>query len=504
MRAFCCCLGLVAVAAFPSSGSAQNDSLPNPVAVGPPIQRIATASALSTEPLGSILSVRELPDGRVLVNDGMRRRLLLMDTTLQAVEVVLDSLSEIANTYGTRPGALLPYHADSTLFVDPASFAMVVIDPAGRVVRVRSVWRVEDVGPVTAGGRFGWPGLDGRGRMVYRVAARPAMPSVMPPQGVPWLPPQPDSAFIVAVDLDTRRLDTLGAIRIPKTEMNLRRRLEGGFAIDQVYNPLPVTDEWAVLADGRVAFVRAIDYRIDYLHPDGSWSSSAKLPYDWQRLTDEDKQSVVDSMRVVQERNATNTYVMLMIRWSNMFSRPYPQGFTVADGWTPMPGIPRDWILPPGVTLPPDYVYACAPGETPAPPAARAPPAAAGARATPGPPARPSCMPAPVMMSGGTAPPPPQQRHVIVMPPKDLPDYRPPLATGAVRADEDGHLWIRTNPPRPVPGGPVYDIIDPAGELVQRLQPPPGYTLVGFGRGRVVYLSMRDASGIHLARVRLR
>jgi hypothetical protein len=33
---------------------------------------------------------------------------------------------------------------------------------------------------------------------------------------------------------------------------------------------------------------------------------------------------------------------------------------------------------------------------------------------------------------------------------------------------------------------------------------PPGYTLVGFGRGRVVYLSMRDQGGIRLARVRLR
>lgn len=33
---------------------------------------------------------------------------------------------------------------------------------------------------------------------------------------------------------------------------------------------------------------------------------------------------------------------------------------------------------------------------------------------------------------------------------------------------------------------------------------PPGYTLVGFGKGKVVYLSTRDAKGIHVARVRLR
>src|SRR5678815_3944219 len=74
--------------------------------IGPPVRRIATASAVSAENLGSIVSTVELPDGRVLVNDGVRRRLLLMDTTLTKVEVVLDSLSEIANMYGQRPGML--------------------------------------------------------------------------------------------------------------------------------------------------------------------------------------------------------------------------------------------------------------------------------------------------------------------------------------------------------------------------------------------------------------
>ena len=86
----------------------------------------------------------------------------------------------------------------------------------------------------------------------------------------------------------------------------------------------------------------------------------------------------------------------------------------------------------------------------------------------------------------------------------DLPDYRPPFTSGAVRADADGNLWIRTIPPHPTPGGVVYDIVSREGGLVDRLQLPPGYSLAGFGQGRVVYLSMRDASGVHLARVRLR
>jgi hypothetical protein len=50
----------------------------------------------------------------------------------------------------------------------------------------------------------------------------------------------------------------------------------------------------------------------------------------------------------------------------------------------------------------------------------------------------------------------------------------------------------------------VYDIVSSAGEMTDRLQLPPGYSIAGFGRGKVVYLSMRDPAGIHLARVRLR
>jgi len=108
------------------------------------------------------------------------------------------------------------------------------------------------------------------------------------------------------------------------------------------------------------------------------------------------------------------------------------------------------------------------------------------------------------MMSGGVAPPPPTMREVSVLPAADLPDYRPPFAGGAARADADGNLWIRTIPTKPVPGGVVYDVVNSKGELADRIQLPPGYTLAGFGKGRVVYLSMRDAKGIHLARVRLR
>ena len=98
----------------------------------------------------------------------------------------------------------------------------------------------------------------------------------------------------------------------------------------------------------------------------------------------------------------------------------------------------------------------------------------------------------------------PQLNTPGVMDPHDLPDYKPPFAERAVRADGDGNLWVRINTPTPLPGGPIFDVISRKGELVDRIQIPVGYNLVGFGAGRVVYLSVRDASGVHLARVVLR
>jgi len=516
----------------PCVAEAQTDSTSPPAAaaaattVGPPMRRISTASAVSTEQLGSILSVRELPDGRVLVNDGTRRRLLLMDTTLTTVKVVLDSLAEYANTYGIRPGAMIPYRADSTLFIDPASLAMLVLDPAGEIARVRSVPRVQEVfqfgNPTNLS--QGVPATDAKGRLVYTRWAESAAPLKPPPRGVPYFPPQPDSAFVVAIDLDSRKVDTLGAIRIPRFGMTVRMSPTGGFNFIEQTNPLPSQDEFAVLSDGAVAFVRSIDYRIDYLTADGTRSSSPKLPYDWQPVNDSLKRRIVDSVKTAQTRTARIAYTTALIRWVNQYGKGYPQGLTAPEGYVPPQGFAKDWSFPPGVTFPATYIYACPPGVEPtitqvsraeANAAAAAAAAAAVAPPTPTPfgpvgslpgvPAggRPSCIPAPIVNT--SAPPPPTLREIGVLHHSELPDYRPPLAQGnAVRADADGNLWIRPIPAKRTPGGPVYDVVSRSGEMIDRLQLPPGYTLVGFGKGRVVYLSMRDASGLHLARVRLK
>ncbi len=528
------------------------------LSVGPAIRRISTASAVSTEQLGSITSVRQLPDGRVLLNDGARRRLLMLDTSMKVVRVVLDSLSETREYYGTRAGGLFPYRADTTAFVDAAAFAMILLDGNGKLARVRSLPRVQDANALA--GNSGFPGVDAKGRIVYRINARTAPPKVAPPRGTPWVPQEPDSAFIVGIDVDTRKLDTLGVIRIPKEENSVRISADGGFNFTSVTNPLPATDEWAVLPDGVVAFVRGRDYRVDYRDVEGKVTSSAKLPYPWQHLNDSTKQVLVDSVRNLQTRRAMSGYLQQLIRWVNQYEKSYPDSLAIPAGFTLAQGLQKEWKVPPGVTFPANYIYACAAGEEPTMLEGAAPPqdssaleggrggrggfggggrgvgggggGAGGDRADriaerlggrggvggaggggrgnqeAGPPGpltgRPSCIPTPVVVAGGRVPPMPELRTPGVMDPQDLPDYKPPFAERSVRADGDGNLWVRINTPTPLPGGPIFDVISRTGELVDRIQIPPGYNLVGFGQGRIVYLSVRDASGVHLARVRLR
>jgi hypothetical protein len=94
--------------------------------------------------------------------------------------------------------------------------------------------------------------------------------------------------------------------------------------------------------------------------------------------------------------------------------------------------------------------------------------------------------------------------QVSLVSPSELPDYKPPFFAGQVRADQDGNLWIRTIPTKGIAGGPVYDVINAKGELIDRVQVPKDRTIVGFGAGGVVYLLAREETATKLERARFK
>ena len=428
----------------------------------PPIRQIGPVVAKAKESFGNITGVRQLSDGHLLVNDIPNRRVLMFDPSLGSFTVIADSTSATANAYSGRFGGLIAYKGDSTIFVDPASLSMLVIDGSGKVGRVMSVPRSQDAGSLAIGNAS----IDASGRLIYR-----APPNFRPPNivnGVPTAPDIPDSAAIVRIDLATRKLDTLGFIRTQKLKFDISRDDNGGVRVQTQTNPLPVIDEWAGLPDGSIAFVRGHDYHVDYVNADGTKTSAAKIPFDWQRLTDEDKVAFLDSLKAARARLGTNAPTI---------------GFGGGAGG----GAPQ-------------MVIVGGPAGGAGDRATREGAAGAGAGGARGGDAGNIRINGPGGGPGGNL-------QINFIPASELPDYKPPFFGGAVRADPDGNLWVRTIPTKAIPGGPVYDVINRKGEIVERVQVPENRTIVGFGSGGTAYLVVRDsptATSVYLEKVKVR
>jgi len=429
-----------------------------------PVRQLPAAAATTTDSLGSIAAVRQLPNGSVLVNDQARRRVLLLDSTLKVIGTVADSTSSTANAYGVRPGGLLAYHGDSTLFIDPASLSMLVIDGAGKVVRVMAAPRPNDV-QFLVGGPFGNPGFDSQGRLVYRSFPRPNFTPGA--NGAPSAPVFPDSAALVRFDLAARRLDTAVFFRIPKQNVQMSQDENGRMRVSVTINPLPVVDDWAVLSDGTIAIVHGRDYRVEFVGADGARTVADKIPFEWQRLSDEDKVAFIDSTRVAMEK--------LRSQRGGFVTFGGGAGPDVAGGG----GGGRQVIT---MTVGADG---------------------------PAPPRRTEDRPQGAPANGGNAPSGANGNANIELPPlnfvspSDLPDYKPVFGVGAVRADMDNRIWVRTIPTKASTGGAIYDVIDRSGKLVDRVQVPANATIAGFGKGGVVYVGTREGGQIRLQRVKL-
>lgn len=410
----------------------------------PAIRQLGPVVAMSTETFGPAVFVRHARNG-VLVNDVQGRRLLMFDSTLSSFSVVADTTPATANAYSGRTGGLIAYRGDSTLFVDAQSMSMLVIDPDGKVGRVMSVPRSQDA-MVLGNPALGTPAFDGSGRLVYRGMPRPIM--APPSRDGSFTPPtSPDSVAVVAVNLTSRQVDTVGWTLVPKVKVDMQRDDNGRVSISMVANPLPVVDDWAVLSDGSIALVRGRDYHVDWVRPDGSREASPKIPFEWRRLSDEDKVAFLDSVKAARERMAA--------------ANAPAASTTVVSGGGSATGGGADQRTRPAREGGQMIVMGGGPG---------------GAGGPGGP--------------GGAGPM--GARAINLVQPSELPDYQPPFFAGAVRADADGRLWIRTTTGSAT--GFVYDVINSKGELVDRVQAPKDRTIVGFGAGGIVYLAAREGT----------
>lgn len=410
-----------------------------------PIRQLTAADVVSKEALSTVNGVRELSNGDVLVNDAGNRRVIVFDKALSTFRIVADSSVKTRNMYGKRPTLIIPYLGDSTLLVDVGARAFLVMSPTGGVTRVMSPPRPNDLG-FMAGAGLGQPGFDTEGRIVYRTIIMPGIKA--PVVGKPFEPPtMPDSSPILRGDFNTRTADTLTWVRIPRMRLTTTPIAGGGFSISPVVNPLANIDDWTLLPDGTLAVLRGQDYHMDWYTPDGRKQSSPKMPFDWKRLTDDEKNAIVDSTR--------NEVAKLALLPESSASAGMHGGGSARGGH--------------GLTIVP-----ITPGDgSPAPQA--------------------------TMGSSAAIPAVPE-----VAPASDLPDYMPPvIRSGLMKADADGNVWILPSTSSQSGGGLLYDVINRQGEVFQRVRLPLGRTLAGFGANGAVYLTSHSNGRAVLERVHL-
>jgi hypothetical protein len=429
---------ILALLALPASGQLRQ---------APRIRELGAITQVTRDSLVSAASVVHLPGGRILVNDITAERLLIFDSSLSALGVVLDSAgSGSAAVYGDGPGTLLPYRGDSALFISPPTLSMLVLAPNGAIARAIAMPPTHGL-PSLLGSVFGTPGFDAQGRLCYYSQVLPIVPGQQ--RDRPFVLDFPDSALIVRFDFVSRGLDTVASIRIPRARTSSFVDDQGRPFSEKTAYPIATVDGWAVTSDGKLGIVRGRDYHVDWLSASGNWAHSARVAFSWARLSDSEKAALVDSAAMAMQDAIDSLRARV------------EAAAAARSGASPSrrqsPGSPRP--------APSANVIVAEPGGAP----------------------RALRVVIPRVEKAATT---------------EVPDYRPAFGQGAVYADREGNLWVKTS--RAINGRPVYDVIDGSGQLVDRVQLPPYRSVAGFGPG-LIYLAVRDSLGIvHVERARIR
>lgn len=239
------------------------------------------------EPFTSINGVRELRDGRVVVSDPR-------DKVVQLVDFASGTLRKIGREgSGPReyalPLALVALPADSSAIYDPLNSRLLSILPNGEpgdFFTLPSTQTARGPGGGTMVSMTPPRYTDDKGRFYVTGSG-----FTMGPDG----PVAAESLAVLRIDRATRKADTVAFLRIPKDNATvsgsagrIQMRMGGG-------NPFAPRDEWAVTPDGRVAVIRAPEYRVDWVAP--ARATGAPIPYERIKVAEGHKQQWRDSQR---------------------------------------------------------------------------------------------------------------------------------------------------------------------------------------------------------------
>ena len=292
-----------------------------------PIRPLGAIIAKAPITFDTLINVRGLADGRIVVNDAVGFKLITLDPTFTKVTVWSDTAGTTKNNYGTQPAVVVPVAGDSSVIIELRSGSLIMIDPQGNYGRVFALPKANDATAVLLSTMYGGAGMDPNGRLVH--FGNPG-PVAISSQNLPCGPTKPtasaDSVPLVRANFESRTTDTITKVRfsLMPAEIVENPAQKGCWMWRRKVDVFPYYgDVWTLLPDGTVAIVRQSDYHIDWIALDGTKTSSPKMPFDWRPIPPEEKQRMIDSVVKIQDSIAA--------------ARPIPVGAPPGFKFTPPP-----------------------------------------------------------------------------------------------------------------------------------------------------------------------
>lgn len=239
----------MALLALPSEGATAQE------------RRLTSPEAEYPEPFDLISGFRVLPDGRVMVSDGIGEVLVVVDIAAG----VADTLGRKGKGPGeyTMPDRLFALPDGRTLLLDLGNGRMTTIEADGSFGKSRSI--AQDDG---AGFSIIMPrASDGAGNLYYL------------PMGGGFGRERPDSGAIVRWSPDGQASDTVAKVKLQEVKIETSGSASNrNVSMRQV--PYSPQGAWAVAPDGRIALARSGgEYRLDWMSPDGRLVRGTPVSY---------------------------------------------------------------------------------------------------------------------------------------------------------------------------------------------------------------------------------
>lgn len=236
---------------------------------------LGPVQARSQEPFSRIVGLRELASGAVLVADAGDLRILTLSADLRS--------SRTSSRQGQGPlefggaFALVPYRGDTTLMADPSNQRIAAFDGSGALVRTFHLTTTSAGFVSTPLARFG----DGQGAIYFQGTRASLLDRASRASS--------DSAAVLKMSVESGAVDTIAWVRVPVAATSATPN-QGGVQMSRALpDPFAPRDGWAVATNGRVAIVRAMPYRVEWVGHDGRVVTGAPIAVTPVRVTDADR-----------------------------------------------------------------------------------------------------------------------------------------------------------------------------------------------------------------------